>query len=205
MSASIVIGLVGEKRAGKQTFVGLLLRALDRNFWNPGHKHFEFSEPIRIALERLGLERKRQNYQNFAIVVDELFGEGTIMRGTQLMIERVISDLKIADGVRWLIDEKLIRSFEFNLMVYVTASPEVRYKRALEAANAKVGEKQMTWEEFLATDQAKTEIYIPVIGSRADFKIENNGSLEAYEKQVGEFYEKLLKPLVLQKKNKPLS
>ena len=231
---SIVIGLVAPKRAGKQTFVQLLLRALGRNFWSPSYKHFEFSAPLGLGLERLGLPKTRQNYQNLAVVINditdgcslpfgvaklgmvasnenflnlgavsrEIFGGQRVVRGMELMLERDDSDLKFADGMRWPEDEKLIRSFPYNLVVYIDASPEVRYQRALTSANSKVGEKQMTWEEFLETEKAKTEVNIADIGSRADFTILNNRDMEEYERQVRNCYVHQLIPLVQKMRKK---
>lgn len=231
---SIVIGLVAPKRAGKQTFVTLLLRALDRNFWSPSHGHYEFSAPLGLGLEKLGLPKTRQNYQNLAVVVNDcqeggsleaavaklgltrtesnyqnmfsviggIFGNGRVVQGMELMLERSDCELKFADGVRWPEDETLIRGFPYNLMVYITASPEVRFERALKAANAKVGEKQMSWEEFQETERAKTELNIADIGSRADFGILNNGGLEEYERQVKIFYNLQLVPMIMKMRDK---
>ncbi len=225
---SIVIGLVAPKRAGKQTFVTLLLRTLDRNLWSPSHKHFEFSAPLGLGLERLGLPKTRQNYQKLAVVINdiangcslplgtgklgieespenlqnlgavsrEIFGGQKVFHGMDLMLGRDNSDLKFADGMRWPEDETLIRSLPYSLVVYINASPSVRYERARTAANSKVGEQQMTWEEFLETERAPTEVNITEIGSRADFMILNDNGLDEYGRQVKNFYDSKLVPMV---------
>ncbi len=50
----------------------------------------------------------------------------------------------------------------------------------------------MTFEQFMIEEKAYTEIFISKIGSNADFKIQNNSTINEFKQKVREFYEKYL-------------
>jgi dephospho-CoA kinase len=93
------------------------------------------------------------------------------------------ADIVLFDGVRWESDVKLVRSFRKNFLIYVTADPKVRYERT-KARKQKVGEDLATFDQFLEDEKIATEIYIPEFGKSADFKIENNGTLDDLKSQI---------------------
>jgi uridine kinase len=125
-----------------------------------------------------------------SISFDATFGKGTLSHAILKKVQSDPSQIVILDGVRWLSDEELIGSFDKKFMVYVTASAENRFER-LKTRNEKVGEGDVTFEQFLAEEKVKTETLIPKIGKRADIKIENNGTFSDLEKQVKLFVAKL--------------
>ena len=183
----ILIGLLGEKRSGKGTFVNFLTECA-----RP--KRVGRIRSVDVLYETLkiwGIDATRMNLTNLAIAMDGAYGKGTLTEAVRQRIAKESSDIVIFDGVRWPTDEKLIRSFDKNLIVYVTAGAETRWKRGLKAGE-KVGEDKATLEEFLKEEKAKTEEFIPDIGSRADFKIVNEGTLEDYKKEAQKFCEKFL-------------
>lgn len=183
----ILIGLLGEKRSGKGTFINFLAE-----FAKP--KHVGRIRSVDVLYETLkiwGIDATRKNLIKLTVAMDGAYGKGTLTEAVRQRIVKDNSDIVIFDGVRWPTDEKLIRSFGKNLIVYVTANPETRWKRGLTAGE-KVGEDKATFEEFLKEEKAKTEEFIPDIGSRADFKIVNEGTLENYKKEAQKFCEKFL-------------
>ncbi len=203
MRFELTIGLVGEKRAGKETFRTLFLRCLERNIWSPSEKAYVFSDPLTATLKRFGIPNTRPNLQLLASLLRAYYHkEDVITAGMRSMIGEDGHELKFIDGIRWPSDENFIREFPYSFLIYVTASPEVRFKRTQTSANSKEGEQSMSWDQFLATESAPTETNISEIGSRADFKIENNGSLGEYAAQVKNFYDQLVKPQILRLKDK---
>src|SRR3989338_1289494 len=184
----ILIGLLGEKRSGKGTFVNFLSECV-----RP--KRVGRVRSVEVLYETLkiwGIDATRMNLTKLAIAMDNAYGNGTLTEVVRQRIAKDNSDIVIFDGVRWLTDEKLIRGFEKNLIIYVTSDAEMRWKRGRAAAE-KVGEDKTTFDEFLKEEKAKTEQSIPDIGSRADFKIVNEGTLEDYKKEVRKFCEKFFK------------
>ena len=128
--------------------------------------------------------------------MDENFGKGTL---TNAIYERIKNDKKnivIYDGIRWQTDVEMIRSFHKNILIYITANPKVRYER-LKERKEKIGEENLTFEQFMKEEKAYTEIFISRIGKTADFKIENNYSIEKFKDKVKEFSERYLKGVSL--------
>lgn len=183
-----LIGVVGENGAGKDTFTTFLTAAAAPLIVS---KH-RFSDILYDTLNSWGLDTTRANLQNLAIIMDKQFGKGTVTRAAKSRIALDTADIVIVEGVRWKTDVPMIRSFDNNFIVYITASPSVRYER-MKARGEKIGEKDFTFEQFEHEERAETELQIPEIGAEADYKIENNGSLDEFRKSVEEFFSKQLK------------
>lgn len=181
----LVIGLVGEKRAGKETFTDLL-----KEFLPAGTilVRMRFSDIISEILDILGIPKTRENMQRLPIALIREFGAGTITNAMKKRLTSAKMDLMIVDGVRRLTDAAMIKSIPESKLVYVTAGALVRYERA-KNSNAKIGEESITFEKFLEQDQAEIEKEIPLIGAAADFGIQNEGSVEEFRRQVQKFYQ----------------
>ncbi len=185
----ILIGLVGEKRGGKGTFVKYFRRLCGEN----QSAYHRFSEILSETLDLWGLENTRSNLQNLSIAMKNTFGDGTLMRAVKARMQKEKAGVVLLDGVRWKDDEALIRSFTretgwFNRLIYVTADPEVRWKRGLLDAE-KADEAKMTFDEFMTAELKETETYIPEIGSRADIRMDNNGNEKEFFEKIKRVYE----------------
>lgn len=177
-----IIGLVGEKGSGKETFGNFLMEAAI------GKKvlRIRFSDILNYTLKLWDIPQTRENLQKLAVVMDTGFGDGTLTHSIKSQIESTVADIIILDGVRWETDEILVRNFPKNFLVYITADPKIRFKR-LKVRQEKLNEAK-TFEQFIKEEAAKNELLIPKIGGRADVKIENNGSFEQLKKEVEKFY-----------------
>lgn len=176
----IVLGLVGEKGGGKGTFTDLLKEELSTKKIILAR----FGDIIGDILHILGKPKTRDNMQKVPIALMEAFGDpAVITKAMKPRIQKVQADIVVLDGIRTLADEQLVRSFEKNILIYVTASAETRYQRARRRAE-KLDETLMTFEEFLKQDQAEIERLIPSIGTRADYIIQNEQSLDKYREKV---------------------
>lgn len=172
----LVIGVVGEKGAGKDTFSSILLRHLE------GKKvvKLRFSDILLETLQMWGIEGTRHNLQRMAIVMDEEFGRGTLTEATRLRIVRLEAEVALLEGIRWKSDVPMLRSFERNLLVYVTAEPMIRWERTRKRGE-KVGESEASYAQFLREEKADTERDIASIGAEADVTIVNNGTQAQFE------------------------
>lgn len=176
-----VIGLVGEKRGGKGTFTELLQKVLPE----AQIEYLRFSDIIADILEILDIPRTRDNMQKLPVGLMQIFNNNSVI--TKAMEHRIHSrmyaDIVILDGIRTHSDVQTLKKFENRMLIYVTASQEIRYQRALKATE-KVGENKVSFEEFKRQDEAEIEKMIPVIGSTADHIIINEFTLEEYVKEV---------------------
>ncbi len=68
-------------------------------------------------------------------------------------------------------------------MVYVTASLEMRFER-IKNRGEKVGEKDLTFEQFKLDNERSTEVSIHEVAEHAEFRIDNNGSVEELYTQI---------------------
>ena len=188
MPEKLIIGLVGEMGSGKETFGKILEENLS------GHRvaRFTFSHLLRETLGLWDIEPTRENLQKLARVMDDGFGEGTLTHAARRQIDIMEADVIIVDGIRWESDYTLIRSFPRNVLIYITASPQIRFER-LRARKEKTGESAMTWEQFQEVSQARNELSIPTIGARADEQIENNGSLEEFTASASACIQELIR------------
>lgn len=190
----LVIGIVGPPLAGKETCANALERLLvDDGYSVSRHT---FSEILRETLDLWDLPHSRDNLQRIAIVMnaDMGFGDGVLSRAMRRRLMEDTADVTILDGVRWLGDEKMIRSLNDEgvktVMIYVSADPKVRYARLI--ARNREGEATTTWEKFMEQERVKTEVDIPTIGGRAEIALENNSNrIDDFERDINRAYESL--------------
>jgi dephospho-CoA kinase len=178
----VVIGLVGEKGSGKETFVKILKKLLpQKNIF-----HTRSSDLLAETLKLWDIPKTRYNLQKLAIVMDEGFNPGTVTYAVKQRILREVEGIVIFDGVRWKTDVLMIKEFKNNFLVYISADLKIRYQR-LKAKSDKVSEQGLSYKQFLKEEKEKTELLIPKIGKKADFKITNNGSLADFKKEIKKF------------------
>lgn len=190
----LVIGIVGAPLAGKETCANMLEKLLVEDGYSVS-RHV-FSEILRETLDLWGIPRGRDNEQRMAIVMNaEIgFGDGALSRAMEHRIMNEDVDVTILDGVRWFGDEKMLRELNDegvkSILVYIQADPKVRYARLL--ARNRAGESATTWEKFLEQEQARTEVDIPEIGSRAEIVLDNNyDDIEHFHRDINRVYESL--------------
>jgi hypothetical protein len=98
-----------------------------------------FSDILRDTLGLWDLPHTRDNLQKMAIVMnaESGFGDGSLSRAMRRRLMEDTADVTILDGVRWLGDEKMIRSLNDDgiktVMVYIAADAKVRYGRLARA------------------------------------------------------------------------
>lgn len=181
----LAIGITGENGAGKGTFVELFQKMV------PDQKIavFKSGEILMQTLQRLSQAFKveipytRTNLQNLALILQNFYGDDVISQAVYQKMIQSQADIVIFDGVRMASDREAIKRFPLNCLVYIKTDPKIRYER-LTRRNEKPGEKNMPYEQFLAEEQAATEMEIKKIGADADLTITNNGSLNEFQEQI---------------------
>jgi dephospho-CoA kinase len=181
------IGLVGEKGSGKETFVHFLEEIVTAE----KIAHIRSSDVLADTLRLWNLPLTRSNLQHVAIVMDNGFGKGTVTTAVAERMRQHPAEIVIFDGVRWHTDAEMIRHFDRNFLIYITAPLNTRYERT-RARKEKDGESESSFEQFLKEEQVETEVYIPEIGKTADFTILNEGTLEEMKESVRQVYSKII-------------
>jgi len=176
---TLVVGLVGEIAAGK----GEAVKFLQKEYKS---EVYRFSDVLKELLERLSMDVTRENLQALGRVLRVLFGDNILVEALKQDISSSNADLVVVDGVRYHVEAEMVRSFENNILLYITAPEDVRYQRVLSRATR--GEKNITLEEFKRNEENETERAIKKVGESTDKVIENTGSI----KELGEDIRKVL-------------
>jgi len=188
---ALIIATVAEKGAGKGLFVRIVQKLL------PGKKvvSVRFSDVWREILHLLNKEESRENISNLATAIRGLFcDDGILVGAMQKRLTDIDADVIILDGLRKEEEIRPLVRDRNGLLVYIAASPEVRFGRRRERAET-TDEAGMSWEQFLHQENIATEITIKHIGETiADAMIENNDTVEEFEKKVAAFLDTFIRP-----------
>ena len=173
------VGVAGPNAAGK----GEVVRLLERRGFYP----VSLSDVIREDLAREGLEPTREN----------MIERGRLLRerhGPAVLAERAQGHLPgdrnhVIDSIRHPAEVECLRAGGGLLLLWVDASPRVRFERSRERAR---GGDAATFEAFVA--QEARELGSPdtaaqqllAVKALADETILNDGSLEELSAQLGE-------------------
>lgn len=196
MTTPLIIAAVAEKGAGKGLFIKIMQKLL------PGKKvaAIRFSDIWRGILRLLAKEESRENISGLATAIRALFNDDGILVGAmERRLAETDADIVILDGLRKEEEiEPLVRKRD-GILVYIAASPEVRFARRRTHAET-TDERGMSWEQFMHQENLAPEVTIRAIGeTMADAAIENNGTVEKFEAQVKSFLDRHVLPKIARK------
>lgn len=187
----LIIATVAEKGGGKGLFIDLVRKLLpDKRIVS-----VRFSNIWREILRLLGQEESRENISQMATMIRALFkNDGILVRAMEKRLAGIDADIIILDGLRKAEEvEPLVRRRD-GVLVYIAASPEARFARRREHAET-TDEKGMSWEQFMHQESLTPEITIRAVGeTMADMSIENNGTVEEFEKKIAGFLDTFIRP-----------
>lgn len=188
---TLIIATVAEKGAGKGLFIQIVQKLL------PDKKvvSVRFSDIWREILHTLGKEESRENISHLATAIRELFhDDGVLVGAMKKRITGMDADIIILDGLRKEEEVRPLVRDQNGLLVYIAASPEVRFARRREHAET-TDERGMSWEQFMHQENLAPEIAIRHIGeTMADATLENNGTMEEFEQKVTQFLDSAVQP-----------
>jgi len=179
----IILGLVGETGSGKDTFCQRVKKIVKEPVFC-----FRFSDPLSEILKIIFPEVKKEDQQWLGKILRERYGNDILAKALAKKIEHIKEGLIILNGIRYWEEFKIIKK-KGGKIIYITADPKIRWQRL-----RKRGEKKddfSPYKTFLKKEKAKTEILIPEIGERADFKIVNSGSHKDFYKEIGNIIKRI--------------
>ncbi len=171
----MIIVLTGLARSGK-TFASNYLK-------KKGFTVITFSSILKEECKKRGLEPNKMNLSKLGDELRKKYGMGALGK---IVVEKITSENVILDGSRSPEEIYEIRKkFPDAMVVYIKADPDVRFSRRNEM-------DPKTKEEFFARDERdiKNKGLSKVI-EMADITIENNGTLEEFEKSLDELVDGL--------------
>jgi dephospho-CoA kinase len=179
----VIIGLVGEKLAGKDTVANFLVE-------KHGAHHVRFTHILDDILRLLNLPISRRNEIDLGLGLREVFGNYVLGNAVIKRAQDAKEKLVVINGIR--MDEmEEIRKIGAKI-VYLTATPEVRFKRYQERRE-KADDGVMDFDHFMEQEKEPTEIGIPALGAKADYKIVNEGSVEELQNKVSKIIAEISK------------
>jgi len=179
----LIIGLIGRMGSGKG-FVG------DYLCENYNASRHTISDILADILNRLHLTVTREHLQKLGASLRSGLGYDVIINALKGDIEKDNSNIIIIDGIRYMNEVEMLRTFENNLLLSIDAKPELRYDRCV--LRGEKGEARITFEEFLGNENSETEQHISEVMKEADYTINNDGTKEELIEKI----EKILKEKV---------
>ncbi|HEU0050886.1 MAG TPA: AAA family ATPase [Patescibacteria group bacterium] len=172
----LILGFVGQAGCGKGTAADLLREQY-------GADYFRFSGILGDILNRLSLEKSRENFIKASEMVRKFFGEDVLSYTISKDAVQSASDIVIVDGIRRMEDIVALEPLPEFKMIAIDVPARLRYERMISRGE-KANEQNMTWEQFLEEEHAPTEVTIPGVMARAWRTIPNDKTREAFETEI---------------------
>lgn len=175
----LIIGITGTLGAGKGTIVEYLVK----------HKDFTHFSVRNFLLEIIRQRKLEENRDNMVSVANEL----RRLHGSSYIVEQLYLEAKksekntIIESIRNTGEIEGLRKLGKFILLAVDALPELRYKRIVERQSET---DHISYEEFLANELRELNSNDPSAQNisacinQADFKLENNSSIEDLHIQI---------------------
>ncbi len=171
----LVIGLTGNIGAGKTA----VSEHLHKKY---GADQVRFSQILMDVLDRLYLPKDRNNLQTLGESVRKTFGGDVLVNAFRKDLEKSSSQVVVVDGIRYMNEVDMLRSFDNNFLLFMDAPARTRYERVVKRGEK--GEAKISFDAFLEMEQRGTEKNLPQIKKAADYVIENESSMDALLKEI---------------------
>jgi dephospho-CoA kinase len=177
-----ILGLAGEIASGKGTAAEYVVNKYD------GSTH-RFSGILRDLTGRIYLKESRDNLQKMSTAVRGYFGQDILCKTIYRDVLNDEHQFIAVDGIRRFQDVEKLKNIKGFYLVYIEASPEIRFQR-LRNRDENVDDKGKTLEEFKKDSQNEAELQIKSLKEKADVVIGNDGSFKELYSQLDKILQK---------------
>lgn len=172
----MVIGLVGPKLSGKGTVAAYFIERYHA-------RTYSMSGILVDIADRLYMPKTRMNLIGIVTGLRDQFGKDVLAHVLKKDIEKNDDPLAVIDGIRMREEVTIFSALSDFRLLYIDAPLELRYNRA-RGRGEKVGESQMTLEQFTAEESAVTELEISSMKEQTDIIIVNDRTLQELYAQL---------------------
>lgn len=172
----LILGLTGEMVAGKGTVAEYVKSEYSGN-------SYRFSTILRDVLDRIYIDKSRDNLQKISSVLRENFGQDVLAKSIAMDVQNDSCDIIVVDGIRRAPDIEHLRELPNFKMIYIDADVEIKYERLVKRGE-NTDDNSKTLEDFKKDHEAEAEIQIKGLKEVSDYVIDNNGSIENLYEQV---------------------
>jgi dephospho-CoA kinase len=174
----IILGLAGEIASGKGTVAKYVIKKYG------GNSH-RFSTALRDVAKRMHLEENRENLQKISTVFRQNFYDDILSAVIAKDVEGDSHKFIVIDGVRRMADINCLKKIAGFKLVYIDTSIEKRFERIIKRGENS-DDNQKTFEEFKKDHEREAELQIRDLKEKADFVVDNNGTLKDLYGQLDE-------------------
>ena len=180
----IILAIAGEIASGKNAMADYVQKK---------HKGYAYrsSEFLRDILTRMDLPQTRQNMQKVSTMVREYFGDDIVGYVAKADLARIENGVIAINGIRRFSTIESIQEDFTVKLVYVKADLEKRYARIAKRAE-NPDDQRKTFQEFKKDHAQEAERRIKGLEKKADFVLENNGTLKEFHKKISEVVKKIV-------------
>jgi len=180
---SLIIGLAGKIGSGKTAIAAYITEKYNAPV-------YRFSQILLDILQRLHMEPTRENFQGIGACLRRGMNESVVVNAMKKDLEKEKAVIIVVDGLRYMNEVEMLRTFEHNILIGIDAPPEVRYTRCVERSEK--GEEKKSFEEFLDSEQQETERQLVKVMEKVDHRIDNSLSKEDMMKRIDEILGKVV-------------
>jgi dephospho-CoA kinase len=181
----MIIGIIGQKKAGKETVAKYLAHVY-------GFKLHAHSDVLREILGVLNQPLTRMNHIKM-VALRKVFGEYALVNALN---KRIQTDLEngpvVVTGIRFQNELDNIKQYPDSKLIFIDAPAEKRFEWQKHDSADKEDDGSMQEDEFHRIDKnEETEVNIVKLGELADYKIDNSGTKEDLYKKVDQIMQEI--------------
>ncbi len=175
---ALIMGFVGPIASGKDAAVDYIKQKM-------GAEVFGFSEVLKDILQLLYLPADRDKLIKLSEILRGAFGDDILSKVIVARANNAKSAVVAIEGIRRWADIEILKDDPNFHLISIETDPRIRYERITKRSE-KPDDQNKTWEEFLADNQRSTEVAIQELADKAEFHVDNSGTMEDLYKQLDE-------------------
>jgi len=171
-----ILGFVGELSSGKD----VSKKYLEDHYGASCHR---FSTILRDVLGRLYLPIVRENLQELSFALRQRFGEDLLAKIIAEDVKNDPHEIIVVDGIRRDADMVYLKNLPGFVLISLEVDSRTRYERLVKRQE-NADDASKTYEQFLVDGTKEAESEIPKVMAEANYKLNNNGTLDELYQQI---------------------